>query len=174
MDLSPDLLAQIQQAINNGSLTLSGMAARQASPFKPRQLHDLRLLPTADDPRPTFFWSAVGPRDDPEANKTHPYPRLLWAVDGTEICVRSKSDHDAKLAEGYVEVDPGLVAPDPMADMRIMLASLSPADRDLVVNGAKRAQMQAIQEQLAEFSADDLEALVGGLPKANGTAKKSA
>jgi hypothetical protein len=41
-----------------------------------------------------------------------------------------------------------------------MLEKLSLEDRRLVIDGQKKARMQAIQEQMAELSAEDLEAML--------------
>jgi hypothetical protein len=52
-----------------------------------------------------------------------------------------------------------------------MLEALSPADRDLVINGQKKARMQAIQDQMAELSDDDLASVIASLePKARKSA----
>ncbi len=159
MALSPELLSEIKQAIADGQLNVSDLQGGR-SPFRPRQLHDLRLLPTKDDPRPTFFWSVEGPRNNPDAGKTFPYPRLLWSSDGEEITVQSEPEHKRMLAQGFLEVDPGTAVVDQSETIRLMLERLSPADRALVIDGQKKARMNAIQEQMAELSADDLEAVL--------------
>jgi hypothetical protein len=159
MALSPDLLAEIRTAIADGSLNTADLQGGR-SPFRPRQLHDLRLLPTKDDPRPTFFWSVEGPRNDAEAGKTFPYPRLLWTAAGEEITVQSEPEHKRLLAQGYLEVDPGTAVVDQSAQTKAMLEALSPTDRALVIDGQKKARMLAIQEQMAELSADDLDAVL--------------
>jgi hypothetical protein len=159
MALNAELLAEIRAAIADGSLNTADLQGGR-SPFRPRQLHDLRLLPTKDDPRPTFFWSVEGPRNNPDAGKTFPYPRLLWSADGEEITVQSEPEHKRMLAQGFLEMDPGTAVVDQSETIRLMLERLSPADRALVIDGQKKARMNAIQEQMAELSAEDLEAVL--------------
>lgn len=169
MSLSPELLAEIKQALADGSLNTADLQGGR-SPFRPRQLHDLRLLPTKDDPRPTFFWSVEGPRNNPDAGKTFPYPRLLWSPGGEEITVQSATEHRDYVSKGYLEKDPGTVVVDQAASIRALLEALTPADRALIVDGQKKARMQAIQEQMAELSDADLESVLASFePK-----KKSA
>jgi hypothetical protein len=161
MALSPELLAEIKQAIADGSLNAAELQQGGRSPFRPRQLHDLRLLPTKDDPRPTFFPSAEGPRNDGGASmKTFPYPRLLWSQAGEEITVQSATEHHDYVAKGYLEKDPGTIVIDQAAQMRAMLEALSPADRSLIIQGQKKARMQSIQDQLAELSDADVDAVL--------------
>jgi ABC-type phosphate transport system auxiliary subunit len=64
------------------------------------------------------------------------------------------------LAQGYLEVDPGTAVVDQAEHIRAMLEKLSLEDRRLVIDGQKKARMQAIQEQMAELSAEDLEAML--------------
>lgn len=162
MALNPDLLAEIKQAIADGQLNMAELQQDGRSPHRPRQLHDLRLLPSKDDPRPTFFPSAEAPRNDGGASmKTFPYPRLLWSSSGEEMTVHNEKEHRERVKMGYLETDPGTVVLDSAAQMRAMLEKLSPADRDLVINGQKKARMQAIQDQLAELSDADLDAVIG-------------
>jgi hypothetical protein len=170
MALSPELLAEIKQAIADGSLNTADLQGGR-SPFRPRQLHDLRLAPTKDDPRPTFFWSVEGPRNNPDAGKTFPYPRLLWSPAGEEITVQSATEHREYVAKGYLETDPGTVVVDQSAQIKAMLEALSPADRAMVIDGQKKARMLAIQEQMSELSADDLDAVLASLESGK---KKSA
>jgi len=171
MALSPELLSEIRQAIADGSLNTADLQGGR-SPMRPRQLHDLRLKPTKDDPRPTFFWSVEGPRNDAESFRTYPYPRLLWSQAGEEIRVETAKEHADFVAKGYLEADPGTIVIDQAQAVRAMLESLSPADRALVVEGQKKARMQAIQEQMAELSDADLDTVLASLE--TGKVKKSA
>jgi len=173
MSLAPELLQAIKEAIANGDIDLNlNAVSTTRSPFRPRQLHNLTLLPTKDDPRPTFFWSVEGPRNDAEASKTHPYPRLLWHADGTEIRVENAGEHRAKVAEGYLEVAPGTVELDQAAQIKAMLEALSPADRALVIDGNKKARIAAAIEGMAALSDADVDAVIASLEQ--GKAKKSA
>jgi hypothetical protein len=178
MNLSPDLLAQIQAAIASGQLTLpangeTNLAGR--SPLRPRQLHDLTLLPTKDDPRPTFNWSADPPRDDGGASRrTFPYPRLLWTKDGTEITVHSEAEHRGMVAQGYLEQAPGDIVIDQAEQLRQMLEALSPADRALVVDGQRQARIKAALSALEELPRGEADSMLESLEATSAKAKRSA
>lgn len=132
------------------------------SPMRPRQLNDLRLLPTADDPRPTFFWSAESPRDV-DVTKTTPYPRLLWHVEsGEEITVLDLEAHQAKEAEGcWTETAPSEVPVDPMAAIQAELDALTPTERATVLEAQRQQRLQSLQTKIAALSDRSLETLLG-------------
>jgi hypothetical protein len=178
MNLSPDLLAQIQAAIASGQLQLPANGATNLagrSPFRPRQLHDLTLLPTKDDPRPTFNWSADPPRDDGgESRRTFPYPRLLWMADGTEITVHSEAEHRGMVAQGYLEQAPGDVVIDQADQLRQMLEALSPADRALVVDGQRQARIKSALEALEALPRAQGDSIIESLETTAAKAKRSA
>lgn len=160
---NPDQLAQLKAVLD----TMTDVSGR--SPMRPRQLHDLRLMPTANDPRPTFFWSAVSPRNAVDLGRTTAYPRLMWeASTGKEVTVGSataKPEENAAIvaaheARGYVLTPPGNAeAPDPADAMRDLLEGLSEKDRELVLHGARQARLAQIQTGLLELSDEDREAL---------------
>jgi hypothetical protein len=130
------------------------------SPFRPRQLDDLRLRPTATDPRPTFFWSTESPRTG-DLTKTTPYPRLLWEeATGAEITVYDSGAEADKLAHGYVRLPPAFIEPDPVEQMRTLLEALSPEDRETVLAAQKLERMGRIKQQLSELPADQLAQLL--------------
>lgn len=159
MNLPTELLEQIRAAIADGSLQLGDPGGR--TPLRPRQLHDLRLLPTATDARPTFCWSAEGPRDNPESFKTHPYPKLLWnGITGEEITVRSGNEESEKIANGYVTVAPSDVVLDPIAEMRAALDALPEEDRKLILDGQRKQRNQEIASKLAALSDVQLESVL--------------
>jgi hypothetical protein len=165
MNLSPELLIQIQAAINAGTLTLGNPAGR--SPMKrgrfqdPRQLDNLTLLPTKDDPRPTFFWSAVAPRDGFDLMRTTEYPRLLWHKDaGTEITVDSAEEEQRSVLQGYVRTAPAWVEPDPMDALREAWAGLSKEDQDLLMAAQKQDRLKNLQAQLGALPEEKLSALL--------------
>jgi len=145
------------------------------SPIKPRQLNDLRLLPTKDDPRPTFFMSAETPRTGEDFSKTSQYPRLLWHTNGEEITVTDAREHTARVAEGYLTVAPAnAVAPDPMEAMRAALEALSPEDRALMIDAQNQDRMTALRSKLSALAPEDLEALLAGVDSPPAKRKRSA
>jgi hypothetical protein len=143
------------------------------SPFRPRQLHDLRERPTAEDPRPTFFWSAEKPRNAGDLTKTTPYPRLMWSPNGAEVTVTTAKEQARREADGYVSTPPAnAIVPNEADLVRAQLALLPPEDQRLLVQAAQQARKVALQDKLASFSEDELAALVAALEPAK--AKKSA
>ncbi len=169
MNLPPELQAYIENAIRTGSLNLGQIGTR--SPMRPRQLHDLTLLPTADDPRPTFFWSALKPRDL-DVSKTHEFPKLMWhGTTGTEITVQSRDEQQAHLSMGYVLTAPHTVAVDPMAEFQAAFDALSAQDRELLVKSIEQDRISKLKMQLGSLPPDQLEALLANA--AQPQAKKS-
>lgn len=162
MDLSafsPEQLQQLKIALDS----LESTAGR--SPFRDRQLHDLRLLPTKDDPRPTFFWSAEPPRHAADLTKTTTYPRLMWeGTTGREITIKDAKEQATYTAQGFVLSPPANAeAPDPMDVIRQQLETLSPEDRKAVMLSAQAARLTKIQEAMAGLSETEMAALVASL-----------
>jgi hypothetical protein len=160
MDLSPELLAQLQQAIANGSLNI-GVDAQGRSPMRPRQLHDLRLLPTKDDPRPTFFFSAESPRHAADLTKTTEFPKLMWHGDtGQEITVLSKEAQSEKVSFGYVLHAPADLVIDPMDAIQAQWDALSKEDQELLIESQKQDRIQQLKAKLSALPASQLDALL--------------
>lgn len=144
--------------------------------MKPRQLHDLRILPAADDPRPTFFWSAAPPRDGRDLTRTTLYPRLMWhGQTGQEVTASSPTAQQTYTAQGYVLVPPANAETlNPVELLRVQLAQLSPEDQALLMDGQKKARMASLAEKLAALSSDELasleDAITAPAPKKKGVA----
>jgi len=171
MDLSqltPDQLRSLKAQLDGLPASTDGSGR---SPFRPRQLHDLRLLPTKDDPRPTFFWSAESPRDGVDLSKTTPYPALMWHREsGEEITVFSAQD-EADHASAYTTHAPQTVLRAPMDELSDLLGQLPEADRALVMEAQRQERMQKLKAQLAALSPEQLEGL---LARAEPAKKKKA
>jgi hypothetical protein len=157
--LTPDQLLTLKAQLD----ALSAGAGR--SPFKPRQLDDLTLLPTKDDPRPTFFWSAEKPRNGGDLSRTEPYPRLMWhGTNGKEITVSDASAEATMTAKGFILTRPdNAEGPDLAAQLRVQLEALSPEDRAMLVKAAQADRLAKIQEQMAGLSEAELAALTASL-----------
>ena len=163
MHLSPELLAQIQAAIADGSLNVHETSTR--SPIKPRQLHDLRILPRADDPRPTFFWSAEAPRNAPDLTKTSEFPKLMWeGRSGTEITVASWEAQQEHLQMGYTFTAPSQEPLDPLEALRAQWAALPPEDQVQLMESQRRDRLVALQQQLADLPEALLADLLQSVP----------
>ncbi len=130
------------------------------SPIRPRQLDDLTLPPTKDDPRPTFLWSAESPRNAGDLRKVSAFPALMWhKVTGQEITVKDADEKATKTAF-YTDVAPMAVVKEPMQEMQDLLDGLSDEDRALVLEAQKQQGMEALQERLAGLSEEQLAALL--------------
>jgi hypothetical protein len=153
-----NLTAEQKQALRE-ALGLPSENQGRSPEYGNRQLHDLRLLPTSTDPRPTFFFIEA-PRDR-DVSKTYEFEhgKLMWSSDGTEICVRSRAEQDAKLKQGYSLMPIGSMPVDPDAERKALLASLSPDDRKLVLASHKKAHLGRIEDALADLTPDEVKAL---------------
>lgn len=162
--LSQDDLSQLRQllGLNEG---LGSSLLGPLSPMKPRQLHDLRLLPTKDDPRPTFFWSAESPRDHAVGPGT-PFPRLMWhKVTNQEITVKNQRELDTR-EEDYT-VDPPEMGPiDPQQELAELMAQLSESDRKLLMESMQQTRVDSIRKQLDALSPAALDDVLGRVPSA--------
>ena len=162
MDLSsftPDQLAALKAQLNS-----PGGDGR--SPLRPRQLHDLRLLPTATDPRPMFVLSAEGTRDQVAWPPTF-YPSLLWhAETGREVTIKTAAER-ATYGPEWVTVPPSTTA-DPLQSTLDAFASLNEEDRQVLIEAQRQDRMAVLQKKLAGLSEGDLEKLLAqtGQPEA--------
>jgi len=132
------------------------------SPFRARQLTDLRLLPRADDPRPTFFVTSEVPREW-DTTAQHDYPKLMWSPKGQEITIQAGKDaKEQQLAyerQGYGHTPPADASP--LDAVEREMAQLSDEDRKLVLEMQKKARMARLEEKLAGLTDEEL-ALVAG------------
>lgn len=146
------------------------------SPFRPRQLTDLRLMPRKDDPRPTFFATAEVPRDW-NTTEQHEFPKLMWSPAGVEV--RIDAGKDAKMQElalehkGYLHTAPADESP--LDAVEREMAQLSEEDRTMVLEMQRKARMGRLQERIADLSDEDLSKIAGPSAKRGpGRPKKEA
>jgi hypothetical protein len=135
--LTPEQRAQLQAATANGG------RSPEMTPFN-RQLHDMKIAPSATNPRPQFFWSAT----PPSSGLVGPgslYPRLLWSARGDELTVYSAKEERDRVAEGYLLVAP--VAPGQMDPLEALNA-LPAADREMILESLRRKRIGSLQAQL--------------------------
>ncbi len=153
--LTPDQLLALKQQLDG----LTDSSGR--SPIRPRQLTDLRLLPTKDDPRPLFISSAEAPRDGRDLTKTTPYPKLMWHQDtGTEITVYSSAE-ERQMSDIYTLTAPAHRVLEPMDALKLELDSFSEEDRALILNAQKQTRIAELQAKLAGLSEEALTRLLG-------------
>lgn len=163
--LTPDQIEALKAALGDN---------QGRSPIRPHQRHDLRLLPTKEDPCPTYFWSAEAPRNAGDLTRTTPYPRLLWhGKTGIEVTAADPKAHAAFKAEGYVDLPPANAEkPEPIDIVREQLDSLSPEDRKLVLHNAHAAQLDNLKNALLGLTEAERRELAAAAlePKARKTA----
>jgi len=150
------------------------------SPMRPRQLHDLTLLPTATDPRPTFFWSADTLRGV-DTRRTTPFPMLLWhGQTGVEVTVTDAKMQSAYVANGYVSAPPFDIVIDPMDVLAAQLDALSESDRAALIESQRQDRLNAIRKKLADMPEDKLAILLaqseakGGANRESGRGRRTA
>jgi len=130
------------------------------SPMRPRQLSDLNLLPTATDPRPTFFWSADTLRGV-DTRRTTPYPRLMWHKEtGQEITVTTAAALASHTTMGYLEAPPFDIVIDPMDVLAAQLDALSEQDRAALIESQRQDRLNAIRKKLADMPEEKLAVLL--------------
>ncbi len=163
MDLQSVLAAFSQEQVE--LLKAALLADNGRSPIKPRQLHDLRPLPSATNPRPTFFWSAKSPDDAGDLSKTTPYPCLMWEMpSGREITVMDAKAEATYTAQGFILTPPANAEkPSPFDALKDMLEGLSEADRQLVLKGAHATRLDRMKEGILGLSDEEREALIATL-----------
>ena len=169
--LTPSEIASLKSQLLGGP---AGLDAHGRSPMKPRQLHDLNRLPTADDPRPLFVPSAVTPADWIVGPGT-PFPRLMWHTETNEERTVHSAAEMASYEGEWTAVPPAATAPNPMADLQEALASLTDAERAALQQAQQADRMKALQAKLAAMSPEAVEALLAGqaLPAKRGRPKKA-
>jgi hypothetical protein len=185
MDLSrltPEMEARLMAILNNPSqagVVGTGVLG-PLSPMRPRQLHDLRLLPTADDPRPTFFPSAEPPRDGSHL-QTFEFPKLLFhSVTGTEICIHSKAEEAQMLASGYQKIalpresdDPEAQAAREAEHLQAALLALPEHEREAILAEQKQRQRATFHERLSALPERVLEQVLAEAEARTGSPVKA-
>lgn len=167
--LSPEQLNQIIEQL--------GLRQTDGRTSQTKPITDLRLAPTATDPRPLFIPSAESPRNV-DTTKVYDYPRLMFHGEtGREITVYD-AQHEAREAEnGYQRIRPNIEAPDPIEAVRDELAELTPEERELVVTAQREARLKAVTARLAKLTDDELAAAldktVVTMPKKRGRPRKN-
>lgn len=157
-ELSPELLAALQAAVANGSINISALKDGR-SPFRPRQLHDLTLLPTKDDPRPTFFWSAEKPRDG-SGTKVSEFPKLMWSATGTEITVLSKDMQMQRQREGYQLHCPADVIVEQIDLVKAQWDQLSAADQEILTESYRQDRRNVLLKKMGAVDPAQIEAML--------------
>lgn len=149
LDLTPDVIAQLQDLLRSGALDRSGRTPERWGP-----LHNLNGEPTATFARPKFVWSAW-PTPDQDTSKTYPYPRLLWNPEGVEITVYDEDAHAQHVAKGYLETNPGGGRPEtPEERLQREFELLSPEDQAFVLEAAEEHRKANLAKMAGAMNQD--------------------
>ena len=166
--LTPEQMQQIQRMINEGLISPSGR-----SPIRDRQLHDLRLVPTATDPRPLFVPSAEAPRDAKPYVYTK-WPSLRWHKEtGEERLVSNARESDA-LGADWGEEPHHMKPADPLAGVQEALAVLTESERDAIMNNQQDLRTKRLVDQVSTLSHADLETVMVAMKSRAKATKKTA
>ena len=131
------------------------------SPLRPRQLHNLTDLPSADDPRPTFFWSADAPRNAGNLTRTTPFPALRWNAEGREVTASDAKALATYTAQGFtLTYPPFAVELDPMDVLAAQLDALSEGDRAALIESQRQDRITGMRKKLGELSEEKLAILL--------------
>ncbi len=137
------------------------------SPIRPRQLHDLRLLPTATDPRPLFIPSAEAPRDGRDLTKTSEFPKLMFHRDtGKEITVHNSAEQ-RQYSDIYDLMPKAGVVLEPMDALKLELGSFSQEDLELIIDAQQKARRESVQAKLAKLPEDTLVRMLAEIESAD-------
>ncbi len=167
-NLTPDQLISLKSQLDSITDTTG------RTPIRPRQLHDLRLMPTATDARPMFIWSAESPRDGGDLSKTYEFPKLMWHADtGVEITVRSHEEQEEKRAT-YVFTPPTHTVVNPVDVLGDALADLTDQEREFVLKAQQEQRVKALQDRIANLSEGQLTELLAKADKQAKRTKKTA
>jgi hypothetical protein len=155
ISLTPELVAQIKALVESGAVQLTDPRITPMGPLKNLN-HD-----PAQKYVPTYFWS-VGARDVPaewDTTATFPFPRLLWDVNGVEICVHDQKEMDAKVAAGYLLVSPMQKVETDDERFEREFALLAPEDQQLLLSEIKRVQTEKLRDMASSMSPAKLQSL---------------
>jgi hypothetical protein len=122
-----------------------------------KPLRDLRAPTTAKGRlnRPHFEWSA----EDDGQTFIAPFPRLYWNERGHEVRIEDEEDLLARVKPDWTDRPPITHQQTERDRADALLASLSPEDRQFVLEAQRKTRLDRIRETLSGLSAADIAAL---------------
>lgn len=166
--ISTDELLQALQALTPDQIAglLSQQAGERRSPLRERELTDLTLLPSKDDPRPTFYQETDGREFLPI--RQNPFPKLLWHTKtGQEVTVRSAREQKdlGMVGEGglWTDVAPITGPVDPETQARKMFAALSPEDQEFILEHQRQMKLEAVKKMMGLLTEGQQAAVLNAL-----------
>ncbi len=172
-----DILSQFSPEQIEALKIALGQAANSRSPIRERQLHDLRLMPTKDDPRPMFIMSTEAPRDGRDLTRTTPFPALLWhKATGEEITVHSAKEK-AERGQEWVSTPPEHRVMTPIVELSELMAGLTEHERTVLFEEQNTSRMESLRERLADLTPEEVTKLFAELAPAKvapGSTRRSA
>jgi hypothetical protein len=163
---------QTQVELLTAALAKQSASDGRTSPIRVPLSNLLSPPPSATVAKPNFFYEGM---DQPKVHGK-PFPTLRYRLTETgveERCFRTASEL-ASLSDEWTEMPPTMELPSPMESLGEAMASLSDAEKILVMEEQKKVRLSAIQTQLAALSPEDLASLTSGAvaPRKRGRPKK--
>lgn|SRR5262245_49752785 len=143
-----ELLQALQQLTPDQIASL--LSEERRSPLRDRQLHDLTLKPSKDDPRPTFFQETDGREFLPIRHS--PFPKLLWNRDtGEEVTVKTVHE-ERELGSHWTTVPPSTAPLDPETYARKLFDALSPDDQAFILEHQRQMRLEQVKKAMGQLS----------------------
>lgn len=137
-----------------------------------RQLTDLRIPPSKDDPRPKFELGDV-PSTYPGYGDAPPFRCLRWhPVSGEEVCATTLEQLARFDDEGYLKFPIQAAPKTAVEDVAAELAALTDDERQLVFEAQRQARLSSIQAKLAKLSNAELESVSVPVKRGPGRPRK--
>lgn len=154
-----DLQAQVA-ALTAALQSQGGQTDRRQATVGPHQ-NLLHPKPSATVAKQNFFYDGM---DLPSTRTEFPVLRYRLTDSGVqEKCCKTQKDVDA-LGEDWVAIPPSVELPSPLESLEDAMASLTPEERQFVMEQQKTVRLDAIKAQLANLSPEELASLGSGLP----------
>jgi hypothetical protein len=163
--ISTDELVQALRALKPDQVAAL-LGEEHRSPLRERQLHDLTLKPSKDDPRPTFFQESDGREFLPIRHL--PYPKLLWNKDtGQEITVKNLRE-EKELGWPWMDTPPRTEPMDPEAYAKKLFEGLSAEDQAFILEHQRQLRLEKVKAAMGILSEKQTANVFGVVAKGNG------
>jgi len=140
------------------------LAEEHRSPVRERQLHDLTLKPSKDDPRPTFYQETDGREFHPIRHS--PYPKLLWHTQTKQEITVNTPREEKDRGPLWTAVAPVTIPLDPETQARRLFESLSVEDQAFIVEHQRLMKLEQVKKAMGQLTESQANAVVAA--KGNG------
>lgn len=170
IDQLPAALQEMLRQYQGANGTLAGRSPHRGV------LHDLRIAPSATEPRPLFTSPTSGMKETHEPYRHQAYPKLKFRLEEgklVEITVKNEAA-DAALGSGWADAPPIMQALTAADRARREFEMLSPDDQALVLEmqaEQRRSKVQAALSSLSQAEIDELRASLLGASSGDGASE---